>query len=281
MFEMTNISTNLSHYFCWFVDYQTPAAVAGLIALVLPIRALWPRTVDRSVVVMAALFVAGLWLFYCVYLVFDDWWYLRFLLAGWPFVMIGVAAVLTPLLTGRALWRAVACLIVFAIGAHGVQIAVRQTFADFSRSELKYATVGRLVAARTPPNSVVVSMQHSGSIRYYGGRMTFRYDNLDPRWLDRTVAWLNDHGAHPYALLEEWEIENVKKRFADQATIARFDDPPMATYPDGGGVHLFDLLPSGSHGPTEIVTDDPATSRAMTPAPRPTLTFRQSSSDHQ
>ena len=275
MFEWANVSTNLSHYSRWFVEYQTPVAIVGLLALALPMRRLWPRTADRSAVVMAALFVAGLWLFYCLYLVFYDWWYLRFLLAGWPFIMIGVASVLTPLLTGRAILRVIACLVVFAIGAHGVQIAIRQTFADFGISELKYATVGRLVAARTPPNSVIVAMQHSGSIRYYGGRMTFRYDNLDPRWLDRAVTWLNDHGAHPYALLEEWEIENVKQRFADQATIARFADEPMATYPNGGGVHLFDLMPAAPHGPTEIVTDDLRTSRAMPPAAPPTLTFRQ------
>jgi len=275
MFSWENVPANLSHYFRWFVEYQTPLAVAGLVALTLPIRALWPRTADRSAVIMAAVFVTGLWLIYCVYLIFDDWWYLRFLLAGWPLIMIGVAAALTPLLTGRAVWRVVACLVVLAIGARGIQIAVRQTFADFGRSEMKYAGAGQLVESTTPPNSVVVAMQHSGSVRYYGGRVSFRYDNLDPQWLDRAVAWLEEHGAHPYALLEDWEVADVKKRFAGQSALARFDEPPMATYRGVSVVHLFDLLPSAAQRPTEIVNEATTNRRAVPPGPTPTLAFRR------
>lgn len=280
MFSWENVPANLNRYFRWFVEYQTPLAVAGLLALALPIRALWPRTADRSSVVMAAVFVGGLWLFYGAYLIFDDWWYLRFLLAGWPFIMIGVAAALTPLLTGRAVWRVVACLIVLAIGARGIQIAVQQRFADFGRGEMKYATAGRFAGSATPPNSVIVAMQHSGSVRYYGGRVTLRYDNLDPRWLDRAVAWFDERGAHPYALLEDWEVRDVQKRFAGQASLARFDEPPVATYHGVATVHLFDLLPASSRGPTQVVTDEPGV-RTVPPGPVPALTFRQPPrSDH-
>jgi hypothetical protein len=194
--------------------------------------------------------------------------------------MIGAASALTPLLTGRALWRVVAFAIVLAVGVRGVQIAVQQQFADFGLGEMKYATAGRFVGSATPPNSVVMAMQHSGSVRYYGGRVTLRYDNLDPRWLDRAIAWFNDHGVHPYALLEDWEVPEVKKRFAEQQAIKHLDQPPMATYHGVATVHLFDLLPSTSPGPTQIVTDDP-TLRVVPPGPAPTLSFRQPSRPDQ
>jgi hypothetical protein len=35
---------------------------------------------------------------------------------------------------------------------------------------------------------VILSVQHSGSLRIYADRLTLRFDALDPLWLDRTVA---------------------------------------------------------------------------------------------
>jgi hypothetical protein len=81
-------------------------------------------------------------------------------------------------------------------------------------------------------------------------------------------------------LLEDWEVGDVKKRFADQTSIARLDDPPVASYRGVAVVHLFDLLPSAK-APTEIVLETDAHDRAVPPGPPPSLTFRRPSSpDH-
>ena len=56
-------------------------------------------------------------------------------------------------------------------------------------------------------------MQHSGSMRYYTGRMIVRWDTLDPAWLDRAVAFLRDRGIATYALLEYWEEAEFRQRF--------------------------------------------------------------------
>ena len=66
-------------------------------------------------------------------------------------------------------------------------------------------SIGQLVGMLTEPNSVIFSMQHSGSLRYYAGRMSLRFDNLERAWLDRAVSWLEAHGVQSYLLVEEWE----------------------------------------------------------------------------
>ena len=47
---------------------------------------------------------------------------------------------------------------------------------------------------------MIVASIHAGSLRYYAGRATVRFDILDPAWLDRAAAWLNDRGRHPYGV---------------------------------------------------------------------------------
>ena len=73
-----------------------------------------------------------------------------------------------------------------------------------------------MAAARTEREAIVLSMQHSGSVRYYGARMSLRYDWLDPAWLDRSVAWLAARGHPVYALLDASEVGAVRDRFSGQ-----------------------------------------------------------------
>ena len=53
----------------------------------------------------------------------------------------------------------------------------------------------------------VLTWLHSGSVRYYAGRVTMRYDLLDRDWLDRAVEWLNARGVAVYALLDRASID--------------------------------------------------------------------------
>ena len=62
----------------------------------------------------------------------------------------------------------------------------------------------------TPPNSVLLTSERSGSMRYYGGRVTLRYDLLHPEWLDRAVAWLTTRGVRVYAVLDRRQADEVK-----------------------------------------------------------------------
>jgi hypothetical protein len=273
LFAWSHITPNFWRYLSWLLETQSPVALAGLAALLIPSRWLWPGLVERRRLVTAALFVYSIWAQYLAYLVFDAWWYLRFLLTVWPFMMVGVGA------AAMALWRpggramrlgvtaALAALLLFQVGI----VRDKPIFNQWS-GERRYIAVARMVERLTPPNSVIFSMQHSGTIRYYGERMTLRFDQLEPSWLDRAVAWLADHQAHPYLLVEPWEIEDVRRRFAGSETLARLDEPPVAVYEEPGRLFLFDLL-GQSPGPAATVTGVDEGIRAVPPGPPPRVVF--------
>jgi hypothetical protein len=96
--------------------------------------------------------------------------------------------------------------------------------------EQKYADVGRYIATKLPLNAVVLSMQHSGSVRLYSGRPTIRYDSLDPEWLDRALAHLRSSGYVPYVLLEKFEVPMFRERFATQKSVTLVDAQPIALH---------------------------------------------------
>ena len=54
--------------------------------------------------------------------------------------------------------------------------------------------VGQFVVDRLPPNAILISMQHSGSLRYYAGRPTLRYDWLTREWWPRALDVLAAQG---------------------------------------------------------------------------------------
>jgi len=101
--------------------------------------------------------------------------------------------------------------------------------------------VARVVGSLTEPEAVIISAQHSGTLRYYAGRLTLRWDVGDPAWLDRTVEWLAAHGHHPYFVLEESEIEALRAKAGPVSAAARLDWTPMVTF-RGRSVQAFDAV---------------------------------------
>jgi len=135
--------------------------------------------------------------------------------------------------------RAAAMAVMIALGVEGVvQAARRETF-NAARGEAKYVEVARVVASLTDPDAVIISAQHSGSIRYYAGRLTLRWDTGDPAWLDRTVSWLAERGHHPYFVLEPQEVEALKAQAGATNRSARLDWPPLVRFRNGG-VEIYD-----------------------------------------
>jgi hypothetical protein len=122
-------------------------------------------------------------------------------------------------------------------------------------------------------------MFHSGSVRYYGGRMTLRYDMLDQAWLDRSLAWLEQHGAHPYLLVSDWEIPQFLGRFERQEAAGQLARPPVFRYQgQAGEIFLFDLapkLPPRSEAATVMVADEIDDLRSAPPVAPPALVLRE------
>jgi hypothetical protein len=137
--------------------------------------------------------------------------------------------------------RAIAIAVLVALGVRGVVEARRREAFNVARGEAKYVEVARVVESITDPDAVIISMQHSGSLRYYAGRLTLRWDYGEPAWLDRTIEWLAAHGHHPYFVLEPQEIDALRARSGARSVAARLDWTPMVVFPNGG-VRMFDAL---------------------------------------
>jgi 4-amino-4-deoxy-L-arabinose transferase-like glycosyltransferase len=244
-FALARMGTNLQRYLSWFAYAQTPLAFVGVLALAVPSRRIWPGLDDRRTLGAIAVFVLILWLQYSAYLEFDSWSYLRFLLPSWPFIMVGVGAMILAAvdLASASLSRTTRTVLA---GAAAVALC-GWTLAIASRSEVfgqrqaaeHEAPLGQLVRQHTRENSVVLAFERSGSLRYYAGRTTLRYDFLPGDWLDGAVEWLTRHGVHVYAVLDPAHLADVRRRFAGQRTLAALDRPVLLYEPNR--TTLFDL----------------------------------------
>ena len=161
---------------------------------------------------------------YLAYTVFDDWWYIRFLLPALPVVAVLSVAVLLEPARGRPRLRAGmavgACALVVAWHVHAAR--THQVF-DLQALESRFALAGRYAGRALPAGAVVLAMQQSGSIRYYGGRATIAWDAIPPGALDATIEALRAAG-RPRSCLEDAE----ERRSARDSRRERFGRPGLA-----------------------------------------------------
>ena len=107
-------------------------------------------------------------------------------------------------------------------------------------NDRRFALVGEFVRDELPQNVILLSMQHSGSVRYYSSRLSLRWDLLDPEWLEPGLMFLRAKGYRPLLLLEEWEKPLFTRRFAAHTKLAALDWQPVATYSGEIRTDIFD-----------------------------------------
>lgn len=270
LFSMSNIAANLVLYPTWFVTTQTPLAVAGVAALFLPVRRLWRTRENAAIALLLAALVVVILLLHSLFIPLDEWWYLRYLLVLWPPIFVGLAMVWSLAWeSGRPGLRLSAVVALIGLSLVGLRIAtLRHSFTN-GAIERRYVEAAKLLDIYTKPDAVIFAYQHSATARYYGGRMTLRYEWLPPDWLDRAVAWLQAQGRHPYALLEAWELERFREYYAGHGGAIGALDRKIVFISRNAGpdVYLFDLLApgDGDSGPTIRARD--LSSRCEHPAP--------------
>lgn len=264
---------NLVRYGTWLLETQTPLVLAGALALLLPIRAVWPALSERAAAVAMATFVVFIWLSYAFYREYDAWWFLRFLLPSWPFLMAGSAAVLHSVAARSRLGRLVVVMGVVLLGLWQVHVAIERQVFNLWKEERRYVTVARHVAHLTEPGSAIFSRQHSGSIRYYAGRLTVRFEEFEPGDLDRAVAWFSARGVRSYLLLDDADIPIAREVLAGSAA-DRMREPPLLHYSGTAQVYLYALSHPRDRGiPTLTVREDWVDTRSVPPSPLATSNF--------
>jgi hypothetical protein len=137
----------------------------------------------------------------------------------------------------------------------------------FAGGESKYAETANAIRSVTSADAVIFTEQHSGTVRYYGGRMTVRWNRMDPEWLDRAVTWLDVHGHHPYILVEDWEVPRLTEKYGPANVVARLGWAPIVTLRNGA-IRLYDATNRDFHGPSMALPDG-AENKCWTPVPPP------------
>ena len=273
-FSRAFILPNLVHWTAWIQSSQTPLAFAGLATLFVPLKWLWRTDFARRGAVLLALIACAVTASYVAYTPYDGWWFLRFLLPLWPALSVGLAIGLVRVAALRRPWTAIGiALVVMGLGIHGLVDAPTRGLFLAQGLEQRYATVAHYVRDITPEGSVVLAGQQSGTLRYYGGRLTLRFDILDADWLDRSVQWLASQGAHPYLLLEGWERNQFIARFGDRSPLGKLNGTPMLVYEAGTETYktyLYDLQNLSSTTMT-IGQDNPLVGTCVKPAPPPVV----------
>lgn len=242
---------NLVRYPRWLVESQTPLVLLAFAApFFLPARGaagLVRRPRATSVVWLCG--VAALFGVYLFYHPFEEWWYVRFLQPMFPalFVLmtVGLLALLAPVRQiAPQLPGPLAALVVGLLAWHGVRYAQERGASEVWRAEQRFVEAGEYVKSTLPERAAIISVLHSGSVRYYSGRLSVRFDTLRPADLDLVIQQLRRLGYEPYFMLDDGEEPIFRQRFGGHSALAALDWPPMAM-PSKGSVRIYNPADRG------------------------------------
>ena len=224
LFSADHIAPNLARYPRWLIETQTPFLTLALVA---PFVA---RGNARRLAWWLIAFAAATLMCYLPYVVYDAWWFVRFLLPLLPPLLVLAVLVVAALATRfRNLWRTLALVaLTGALVVFQVRVAIARDVFRLHVFEQKYRDAGEYVSAKLPANAMLLAINESGSLRFHGNRPTIAVDAMDPAWLDRAIETLTAAGYHPYVLLEAAEIEWFTHQFASQSRVGGLDWPPRA-----------------------------------------------------
>ncbi len=242
LYALASVGPNLARYPVWFWQSHSGWVLAGLAPL-LP----WFRpAAGRDPIRLAYVLAAATFVSYVAYSPFDDWWYLRFMLpaAGAVAVLIATGIVAIARRLPPLIGRGAALLVVALFAIHTTRFSSsHDMFGGVKEQERRYIDIGAFVSRSLPDNAIVLTMQHSGGVRFYGGRMTIRYDFLPSGWIARGPGELQRLGWHPYMVIDDWEAPYVRAQF-QWPPDARLPWTLVARMQARGGVSVYDMSPA-------------------------------------
>ena len=197
LFGLSYFPSHSLNYLRWTSELLTPLVMAGAIYSIVRAR-------QERIHLVLALWFWTLFLFYCIFGPYEEWWYTRFLLPGYP------AIILSTIYAARAVSLRALALTLLLIGGTGFCWSVHYDLLDMAIGEAIYPDTIRWSRAEIPRDALVIAMQFSGARKYYDNRFSLRYDWLDAdrvRVLEQKVPadrW--------WAIVGEFELEDVLQR---------------------------------------------------------------------
>ncbi len=232
LFTTANVLPNLARYPRWLLGVHTPFLLLAFAA---------PFLTERRAEAWLGLAIAAATLaLYLPYIVFEDWWFVRFLLPALPWLivlsLVVIDRVATRVLANRA---AIAIVGLTAIlGAVWITTARDRRAFELVQLERHFIDAGTFAAKQLPANAAVLTVRHSGSVHYYSQHPTVSWDTLPPDALDRALDLLRSRGLTPFLLLDTSEEGAFRERFERASPIGRLDWPPIARV--GRTIRVYD-----------------------------------------
>jgi hypothetical protein len=189
------------------------AQQAGAGLLLFALALVWNRIAAARRILLAGVFAAFLG-FFAAYRIDGAWWYFRFLVPAVPAVAVLEAGFLIRLTgPGRLrLVRAAAVAVMTLLLVRGsLRFAEKNGVFICAEGERRYPRAAELVARRVEQPALVLAMQHSGSLRFYAGIQTARYDLRSPQELRAALDGVARAGARPYLLVENSEVQRIRE----------------------------------------------------------------------
>ena len=209
LFAGSHVMPNLARYPRWVLEAHSPVLLLALVAPAILVDD------KRRTAWWLLLFSAAVFGCYLPYVVFEDWWYQRFVLPALAplFVLTAVPIVgfLARLPSG---WRAIAFAAVCAAFAIVyVDRGVRRDAFRLKDFEYRFRAAGEYVAT-LPSNAAIVTGHQTGSVRFYSSRSAVGWGDIPPGHLADALDYLRRKDRKPYLLLESWEEPNFRARFS-------------------------------------------------------------------
>ena len=238
LYSIGNVLPNARLYTAWLLESEGVLTAVSLAAVV--VELVRRRSATR---ILLAIFVLAVVASYLPYIVFESWWYLRFMLPALPIVyFFGADLVASAAARLGTTAQAIAvAAFVAAIGAHSLAFGLHRGVFSAAEGEQRYVDVAKFVRDHLSNKSVIMAMQHGASIRYYAGVETVRYDLLTVEGLDQAVSVLRDLAYGPYLVLEDWEEPLFRDRFRMHQTVTTLDSRLLAVLDTPTSIRIYDL----------------------------------------
>jgi hypothetical protein len=243
LYAIDHFATNSYLYASWLIESESAFILAALLPFLIP--ALRPAWFSSRTILPLGLYVLIIFISYALYLVFNEWWFLRFFLPVFPLLFLCFATPVAWITRRAPALIAIPALvgIMALLASRWTGFAVDRGVLEIGMGEQRTVTVADHITSALPANAIFIALHHAGPIRLYSGRPSVRFDYFAPPRLASAIAWLRDNGYRPYILLENWEEKDFRRRFAGQGPIGELRIPVIAELRDTISVRLYDPLP--------------------------------------
>lgn len=236
LFSLSVVPTNISRYAGWLLDLHPVASVAVGIAVLFWLVRRQPDARPgvpgspgaRPLVAALAGFVVFNVGAYLVYAPFENWTYLRFLLPSFPLAAIAAASTLDRLMAPIPRIGAVVAVTAVVCGAivgGGLRSSSARGVFERQAIDERHELMAAAYASRAR-ETVFVTQQHGGAVRYHLGAPIVRWDLIEPSALDGALSWMDARGLTPVILLDADEEPVFRERYSGLSDWARLDWPP-------------------------------------------------------